>query len=558
MPTKTDWRTGWTPFFTIGASGGTQNDLYFKIGYAAGALNLTSGTPPTDATVFRITGAGVSTSTFDVNAQYVNGVIEIDNITNVASDNVFTGNLWSGCAQPASAPTNKQACGNYGVYSVPGSSAGGAQGNIIRTGWIQNFNMGGVIENDATFFTGYFGGLEQNGTWTTQVCMTGISGTFQIGEMVTEGSTSGVVETPTYAWRNNQLCMQVIETNVTMWYSGISHTNFINSGTLTGSTSGATGTISATLVVDQLYGVSPYDPESFDIVSAHTDTQMDDIATPVYLGGVVGPLLATSDIAGKNGSTFNTCFRGVGLHTTGGAVELQNCSVNLSTSVAVFGSGGIKVGGYDSASPSAQTISVPNVAAGNGNAASPVTTIQGSLSNGAGCGGDIDFATTNGAASSGTQNSATTGLVIKACTHAVQSVGTNTNDNAPSGYVGEYISSNVARGSGTTLTTAVTSNITSISLTPGDWDVSGLVAYSGVALAQFQGAVSTVSASIPVAGPPGQGLVLLTGAQSGEFGATVMGRITLTTTTAVYLVLNAVFSGGSAQGYGFIGARRAR
>src|SRR6185312_14765343 len=51
--------------------------------------------------------------------------------------------------------------------------------------------------------------------------------------------------------------------------------------------------------------------------------------------------------------------------------------------------------------------------------------------------------------------------------------GTTTNDNASSGNVGQLISSNIVSGSSVSLTTATPLDITTISLTAGDWDVQG-------------------------------------------------------------------------------------
>ena len=51
--------------------------------------------------------------------------------------------------------------------------------------------------------------------------------------------------------------------------------------------------------------------------------------------------------------------------------------------------------------------------------------------------------------------------------------GVTTNSNAAAGIVGEYISSSIASGSAVSLTTGVSANVTSISLTAGDWEVYG-------------------------------------------------------------------------------------
>src|ERR1019366_4169569 len=71
-----------------------------------------------------------------------------------------------------------------------------------------------------------------------------------------------------------------------------------------------------------------------------------------------------------------------------------------------------------------------------------------------------------------------------------QIVGTATNDNATAGNVGEHIQ---AVASNVVATDATFVNITSISLTAGDWDVTGISVYeanSGVTLGEYDGAVS--------------------------------------------------------------------
>src|SRR5216684_1358028 len=80
-----------------------------------------------------------------------------------------------------------------------------------------------------------------------------------------------------------------------------------------------------------------------------------------------------------------------------------------------------------------------------------------------------------------------------------QHQGTATNDNAAAGKVGEYISSTIATGSSVTLTTNTTANVTSISLTAGDWDVTGAVDFTFGATTSYTnliGSVSSTSATI--------------------------------------------------------------
>lgn len=142
--------------------------------------------------------------------------------------------------------------------------------------------------------------------------------------------------------------------------------------------------------------------------------------------------------------------------------------------------------------------------------------------------------------------------------------GTATNDSAASGYIGEYISSNIAIGSAVSLTTTTTANITSISLTGGDWDVEGNVGFisaSGTIGTVLIAAVSNgVSATLPTS-PAGGSYTQLSQtlpASVTQIMVTGRSRISLASTTTIYLVAQATFSVSTMTGYGFIGARRAR
>jgi hypothetical protein len=158
-------------------------------------------------------------------------------------------------------------------------------------------------------------------------------------------------------------------------------------------------------------------------------------------------------------------------------------------------------------------------------------------------------------------NLAVTGTLTPSQTNGI--VGTTTNNNANAGSVGEFISSNVPVGSAITLAGSFTqTNITSISLTAGDWDVWGNVIYGGASAiyTDIQGSTSLVSATIST--PPNGGSYYQLAA-SFTNGATLglpVGtmRLSLAATTTVFLVANAGFTGTGAVAYGFIGARRRR
>lgn len=139
-------------------------------------------------------------------------------------------------------------------------------------------------------------------------------------------------------------------------------------------------------------------------------------------------------------------------------------------------------------------------------------------------------------------------------------IGSTTNDSAAALSVGEYVSSSVVQGSAVALTTGTAANITSISLTAGDWDVCGTVVYDvGGPITSFEGGWGTTSATVPTRGD-GRGWLDNEPAASGENRcfSSIVTRLSLNGTTTTYLVAQATFGSGSCAAYGTIAARRAR
>jgi len=131
------------------------------------------------------------------------------------------------------------------------------------------------------------------------------------------------------------------------------------------------------------------------------------------------------------------------------------------------------------------------------------------------------------------------------------------------GQLGEYISSYIPAGSSIAMTTGVGINVTSISLTGGDWDVVGWIGWNGSAtFGLLAGDISTSSAtrtyesSNDVTAPASAFNALTVGPHTTKIQ---MHRISLATTTTVYLVAFSYFSAGTAfASYGKISARRVR
>lgn len=137
--------------------------------------------------------------------------------------------------------------------------------------------------------------------------------------------------------------------------------------------------------------------------------------------------------------------------------------------------------------------------------------------------------------------------------------GTKNADNATAGYVGEVISSCVTAASGTTLSNGTAANITSVSLTAGDWNVDALGGLTGTLTGtDFQAGVSATSGTLGTKGDDTAETPTTSTALADVTLAVPGVRKNVSSTTTVYLVEQASFSVGTAKGYGCIKARRAR
>jgi len=138
--------------------------------------------------------------------------------------------------------------------------------------------------------------------------------------------------------------------------------------------------------------------------------------------------------------------------------------------------------------------------------------------------------------------------------------GTKTADTPPTGQIGEYLFSQVLQSAPVPLTNNQAVNITQITLSAGDWGVSGNVgfAFTGGGATMLSCGINTVSAQIPTGGTPINMLQLggnvTIPATNLPIPAT---RILLAAPAIIYLVATATFT-GSGTVYGTMNARRVR
>lgn len=169
------------------------------------------------------------------------------------------------------------------------------------------------------------------------------------------------------------------------------------------------------------------------------------------------------------------------------------------------------------------------------------------------------------------QNSAlivadTTGSLSRSGNGGIPVQGTNTNDSAASGFVGEYLSAEITVGSAVSLSSGTAANVTSVSLTAGDWDVYGTIIYPNGATTRVFAASASLSLTSATSDSSADRMNRMAISGSGawtpgasEFRLGVAGaRFSLASTTTVFLVATGIFDTSTLSAYGKIWARRAR
>ena len=149
-----------------------------------------------------------------------------------------------------------------------------------------------------------------------------------------------------------------------------------------------------------------------------------------------------------------------------------------------------------------------------------------------------------------------TGAIVPSQTIGI--TGTTTTNNANAGAVGEYVTNSA---SGIALTNATSTNITSISLTAGDWDVRGVINFIPAATTVIQAYAASVNNVSATQGGLGFSANILSTVPAGNGNpqiATPVARFSLASTTTIFLVGTPFFSVSTMTGSGVIAARRVR
>jgi hypothetical protein len=148
-------------------------------------------------------------------------------------------------------------------------------------------------------------------------------------------------------------------------------------------------------------------------------------------------------------------------------------------------------------------------------------------------------------------------ITFSPTTHGL--LGTTTNNNAATGYVGEFVSSVIASASFVTFSNNTAKDLTSISLTAGDWDVFGNITWATVvtSCSNINTWISTTSATLPDASLYNRSATSGTFPNNNSQTAPYQ-RLSLSGTTTVFISGQIGGASGTAQVCGAIYARRVR
>lgn len=191
----------------------------------------------------------------------------------------------------------------------------------------------------------------------------------------------------------------------------------------------------------------------------------------------------------------------------------------------------------------------------NNSSGSPINVLKLDASNHAeivaGAGGSVKLYSNGGSSGLGV-NVTSTGTAI---------LGTTTNDNAATGYVGEYVSSTVEIGSAVSLTSGAPSTVTTISLTAGDWDVEGVIYFihGGSTVGQYYAGGINSATGFPA--NVGTNSALYGNLNNAFINPNVnimSNRVSVSGTSTYYLIAQAGFTTSTLTAYGMIRARRVR
>jgi hypothetical protein len=290
--------------------------------------------------------------------------------------------------------------------------------------------------------------------------------------------------------------------------------------------------------------------------------------------GTTGIALFTGSAAGNNFSFYNSYFS-----NSGGSTTSNTCNGSIFFSINCYFSNPITFTSQATTQLINTTISsagatcLTTVTSGTAvlNSCSLLAATSSCISAGASTivnayNTEIDSTNTNAITGAGTFNGScltfsNTSAIVNTTTQTKYGTiqGINAGNNPPAGFLGEQIRSFLASASAITLSNATPANVTTISLTPGVWDVSCICGFNGGAIVGGLAFLASISTTSATGGTLGDNLVdtpTISTASSDVILTIPAYRLTLSATTTIYLVSQANFTSGTVKSYGRLSAVR--
>ena len=406
-----------------------------------------------------------------------------------------TGTPGTGAAGASSPVRTEFAAIAAGFAALP-TFSGGSAGQAV----IINSSGTGIITSGALVFDS-----SGNATLTNNVALNGA------GSTLTFGSTS-------------QRILADLS-NATLASRLMFQSSAVNGNTSLGVLPNGTSTTAAVTVYNTAV---PTNSGAVVLRSAAASSQLDSIAVG---SGTVLPLdLMIAGASKLRISTAGNVLIGTTVDNSSGALQVAGgVSITGSLSAAFLSGAGTGISG---------TASFLNIGGNAATATTATTATTASTANALNTGNSY---TVVGLTATGAFSGPTTGVTSGSV--------------ASAGQVGQILTNSA---SAVTMTSANTwYAIVSLSLTAGDWDISGeaLVLHAGAPSPQIEWGISTTSAVAPATAQVSQ-LSLSSSIIQNFGGAIVPYRVSIAATTTFYL--NAVSGAASGSGYGTVTARRIR
>lgn len=470
---------------------------------------------------------------------------------------------------------------NYGI-NVNSSASSGSTGTIVTGNSVRNTKNHGIgiggLWTDGIISSNVVGNIQDGAGGGVGILVELANGFAPSNWLVTGNTVAGCDGTSIFALTMNTINIVGNDARggiTPIWVYDTTNANvtgnFVNSGSASGITVFATTAGTSNFI--QINDNRSNSNSGFGFLTNNNVTNaflfgnsgVSNVSGLYSLGTSTNVFDAASAVSSSSPNTFTAAQT----FTTNGSPIIVN-SANSNAAKITLQDAGVTRGlvGATAGSPFIVTDSLGNVSLQNTSSATPanfpqlgaVATTNAVTIGAAGSDTNIDL----NLFSKNTGQVKANGSPIISNANAGQLPATATNDNASSGKLGEFISSTIVIGSAVSLTTGTPTNITSISLTAGDWDVQVNARFTGGATTTVNrviAGVSTTSATFDSS--PGRIFNLFQNNQT-SFSSVVLDatagetRVSLAGTTTIYFIGECDFGVSTCSGFGIIRARRMR